>query len=174
MPAGPQLPPWNGSFSFTDAPSQEPYPDCPYIGASGNMPGPQHEHMFSKHSIPPQEQFMPGTAQPGMPEQRGFFAHAHMQTMQQGPRQPAYVQGAYPPQQHAPQQHAPIQHEVAPGLQQQYMRPCPVRQPGEQFPLHQDMGMQSWAGSAGMPYERSPKVTWPGFSQRRLCDCCQL
>lgn len=154
MPAGPQQPPWGEGFGFPDPFYQEPYPAHSYIGAARNIPGPQHELLFTEYSMPPQEQFIPGTAQPGMPEQSGFFAHEPMLTTQQGLQQPAYVQGAY-----SPQQHVPPLHEVAPGLQQQYTPSFPVCQAGEHSPLRQDMGMQWWAGPAGRPYEHSPKVS---------------
>ena len=184
MPAEPQQPPGAESFSFAGPHYQQSSSDFSYMSTPDKMSGPQHEPLFAENSIPPQGHFMPGTAQPVMPEQSGFYGHEHMLTMQQGMQQPAYVQGVYSPQ-HMPQQHVSQQHmpqqyvpqlyvpqqhvpqqymspprEVPPSPQQQY---TPIRQAGKQSPLPQDMGTQWWArpAQAHMPYEGSPKVNCP-------------
>ena len=156
--AGPQQPPRNEAFSFPDPHRQQPYPDYPYMGAPCNLPGPKRVPLFAEYSMPPQGQVMPGTDQPGVPEQRSFFTHEHMQTKQQA----AYVQDAYSPQQYMPPLHeVPPLHVLPPGLHQEHMPPFLMRQAGEHSPVPQDVGMQWWAGPARMPYERSPKVTCP-------------
>ena len=124
MPAGPQEPPINESFSFPDPHYQQPYLDYSYLSTPGKRSGQQHEPLFAEN-IPPQGQYMPGTDQPGSPEQDGFFyGHEHMLTMQQGMQQPAYVQGVcspqHAPQQYLSQQYVPQQHVTQPHIMQQH------------------------------------------------------
>ena len=148
--AGPQHPPSDEPFSFPDPHHQQPYHDYPYVGPPCNLSGPKRVPLFAEYGMPPHSQVMPGTDQPGVPEQSSFFAHEHMQAKQHA----AYEQGAY-----SPQQYVPPLHEVPPGLQQEYEPPFPMRQAGEQPPVPQAMGMPWWAGPACVPNKRSPKVT---------------